>query len=253
MDDVTTSAEATAHRYQSLFSDVAGVSSRELLRDSFLPSSIISTTSPTTQPQNWKLNGHNVLLVDVRTKSERDVSMISGAVSLDEFKANVLPSLESKLAAVDDDGDSALPDMIVTYCTIGFRSGVEARKLVHEYPNLFVRWDNDDDSTHEEGRTATTMVGNLDGMLAFANASLEYERSANDQSPNRIPMEPLIIDRKTNTPTNKIHVYGPSWKNYLSPSFEAITFSRFEFAWRGLLVLGRSCSSCNTNFVCCKR
>jgi rhodanese-related sulfurtransferase len=243
MTDDVTSAEAAAQRYQSLFPDVVGVSSRELLRESLLPSS----STFTTPAVDWKLNGHTVLLVDVRTKSERDVSMISGAVSLDEFKANVLPSLESKPAV---DGDSALPDMIVTYCTIGFRSGMEARKLIHDYPKLFVGWDHDDNSTNnEDDRTSTTMVGNLDGMLAFANACLEYQRSDNDQS----PIDPVIIDRKTNTATNKVHVYGESWKKYLSHPFEAITFSKVEFAWRGLLVLGRSCSSCNTSFVCCMR
>mmetsp|Transcript_2318 Transcript_2318/g.5068 ORF Transcript_2318/g.5068 Transcript_2318/m.5068 type:complete len:241 (-) Transcript_2318:663-1385(-) len=236
------SAEAAAHRYQSLFSDVAGISSRELLEDSLLPSSTPTTSS--IQPK-WRFHGHNVLLVDVRTDSERDVSMISGAVSLGEFKTNILPSLESRVS----DSDSALPDMIVTYCTIGFRSGMEARNLIHEYPTIFAGWENDDNSAQEEGRTSITKVGNLDGIIPFANAT-EYERSSNnEQSPHRIPMEPLIIDRKTKTATNKVHVYGPSWKMHLSPAYEAITFSRIEFAWRGLMVLSRSCWS----FACCQR
>ena len=158
------SAEAAAHRYQSLFSDVAGISSRELLEDSLLPSSTPTTSSTrsTIQPK-WRFHGHNVLLVDVRTDSERHVSMISGAVSLDDFKTNILPSLES-------DSDSALPDMIVTYCTIGFRSGMEARNLIHEYPTIFAGWENDDNSAQEEGRTSITKVGNLDGIIPFANA-----------------------------------------------------------------------------------
>jgi len=242
------SAEAAAHRYQSLFSDVAGISSRELLGDSLLPSSTPTTSSTSTVQPTWRFHGHNVLLVDVRTDSERDVSMISGAVSLDEFKTNILPSLESRTS------DSALPDMIVTYCTIGFRSGMEARNLIYEYPHIFVGWENDDHSAQEEGRTSITKVGNLDGIIPFANASTEYETSSNnEQSPHRIPMEPLIIDRKTKTATNKVHVYGPSWKIHLSPTYEAITFSRIEFAWRGLMVLSRSCLSCNTSCVCCKR
>ena len=233
------SAEAAAHRYQSFFPDVAGVSSQDLLRDS-----LSSPSTSTTSLPNWNLHGHNVLLVDVRTDLERDVSMISGAVSLDEFKANVLPSLESKLAVGVDD-DSALPDMIVTYCTIGYRSGMEARKLMLEHPNLFVSWNNDDSNTDED-QNGTTMVGNLDGIVVFANASLDYESRL-------IP----IIDRKTNEATNKVHVYGPSWKKYLShTTFETIAFSRIEFASRGLyfvLCFGRSGLSCNTSFSCCKR
>ena len=239
MDGSSAEAEAAAHRYQSLFSDVAGICSRELLSDSSL-----SSSTSTIQPK-WSFHGHNVLLVDVRTEKERDVSMISGAVSLNEFKTNVLPLLEAK-----SDDDSALPDMIVTYCTIGFRSGVEARKLIHEYPRIFVGWENDDRSTPEECGASTTKVGNLDGIIPFANASLDY--SEKRQSSERIPIEPLIVNRKTNTATKKVHVYGPSWQNFLSPNYDAITFSQIEFAWRGLLVLGRSCLSYNMNCACCK-
>eukprot|EP00984_Skeletonema_dohrnii_P003118 scaffold1041_cov93-Skeletonema_dohrnii-CCMP3373.AAC.5 len=224
------SAEAAAHRYQSLFSDVAGISSRDLLGDSLLPSSTPTTSSTGTIQPKWRFHGHNVLLVDVRTDSERDVSMISGAVSLDEFKTNILPSFFES-----GTNDSALPDMIVTYCTIGFRSGMEARNLIHEYPTVFAGWENDDNSTQEGDRTSITKVGNLDGIIPFANASTEYETSSNnEQSPHKIP-EPLIIDRQTKTATNKVHVYGPSWKIHLSPTYEAITFSRIEFAWRGLM------------------
>lgn len=234
MDGSSVEAEAEAHRYQSLFSDVAGISSRELLSE-----------SSTIQPK-WSFHGHNVLLVDVRTDAERDVSMISGAVSLTEFKTNVLPLLEAKSG-----DDSALPDMIVTYCTIGYRSGVEASKLIHEHPRIFVGWENDNkDAYPEECNASKTKVGNLDGIVPFANASIDYEEG---QSSERISTEPLIVNRKTNTATKKVHVYGPSWKKFLSPTHDAITFSQIEFALRGLLVLGRSCLSCNINCACCKK
>ena len=237
MDGSSDEAEAAAHRYQSLFPDVAGICSRDLLSDS------LSSSSSTNKPK-WSFHGHNVLLVDVRTDPERDVSMISGAVSLNEFKTNVLPSLEAESV----DKDSLLPDMIVTYCTIGFRSGVEARKLINEHPDIFSGWQNDDKSTQEEGGTSTKMVANLDGIIPFANATLEHERGESTKSN---PIEPLIIDHKTNTATDKVHVYGPSWKKYLAPNYDAITFSKIEFAWRGLTVLVRSCLS-NLNCACCK-
>ncbi len=239
MDGSSAEAEAEAHRYQSLFSDVAGISSRELLSDSLLSS------STSTIQSKWSFHGHNVLLVDVRTDAERDVSMISGAVSLHEFKANVLPLLEAK--SVDD--STTLPDMIVTYCTIGYRSGVEARKLINEHPSIFVGWENDDKDT-EECNESTTKVANLDGIIPFANACIDYEEG---QSSERSQIEPLIANRKTNTATKKVHVYGPAWKKFLSPTYDAITFSQIEFAWRGLLVLSRSCMSCSINWACCKK
>lgn len=227
MDSSSDEAEAAANRYQSLFlPDVAGICSRDLLIDSL---------SSSTSKSKWSFHGHNVLLVDVRTDSERGVSMISGAVSLNEFKTNVLPSLQAKSE------DSALPDMIMTYCTIGYRSGVEGRKLINDYPDIFVGFQNDGKGTLEEGRSRT-VVGNLDGIIPFANASLEQSSTT---------IEPLIINRKTKTATKRVHVYGPSWKKYLDPNYDAITFSRLEFAWRGLSVLIRSFLS-NLSCACCK-
>ena len=234
MDSSSDEAEAAANRYQSLFlPDVAGISSRDLLSDSLC-------SSPSTSKCKWSFHGHNVLLVDVRTDSERGVSMISGAVSLNDFKTNVLPSLQAKSE------DSALPDMIMTYCTIGYRSGVEGRKLINDYPDIFVGFQNDDKGTLEEGRSRT-VVGNLDGIIPFANASLEHVSGELTTT-----IEPLIIDRKTKTATKRVHVYGPSWKKYLNPNYDAITFSRLEFAWRGLSVLFRSFLSNFLSCTCCK-
>lgn len=247
------STEAAAHYYQSRFSDVEGVSSRELIKESLQTS---STQSSLSFPINWSLRKRRVILVDVRSKPERDVSIISGAVSLDYFKANILPSLEAKFEDnidVDRVDNFPLPDMVVTYCTIGFRSGLEARKLMHDNPKLFESWTAGNENSCENKKT---LIGNLDGILAFANASrrleFEYQNEASTDA-NLSSLQPLIIDCQTNT-TNRVHVYGKAWKVYLSDEYyEAITFSRIEFAWRGVIVLIRSClSSSSKTCSCCK-
>ena len=55
-----------------------------------------------------------VVLVDVREPREREVSMIPGALSSQEFERNI---------------DKYKDRTIVVYCTIGFRSGIYAEKL----------------------------------------------------------------------------------------------------------------------------
>lgn len=56
----------------------------------------------------------NVVLVDVRPPLERSVSMIPHAVSLEEFERRI---------------DRYRGHMIVSYCTIGHRSGLYTKKL----------------------------------------------------------------------------------------------------------------------------
>jgi sodium/bile acid cotransporter 7 len=55
-----------------------------------------------------------VTVVDVRPEKERAISMIPGAISSDDLEANL---------------DQYRDHPIVTYCTIGYRSGVYAEKL----------------------------------------------------------------------------------------------------------------------------
>ena len=254
------SVESTAQYYQSLFSDVAGLSSRELLRDSAI------ATTPSSIEQ-WYLRKRRVLLVDVRSESERKVSMIMGAVSLNDFKANILPSLEAKLddVHVENVDDSSLPKIVIPYCTIGWRSGMEARKLMQDYPNLFVSWKNTQNDTNNDQRDTQNekiLIGNLDGILAFANAaSLELQSHTGESNADlkmekeMAQLQPLLIDGQTNAATNRVHVYGNSWKKYLPQDYEAITFSRIEFAWVGLQVICRACvlSCSGASRLCCKR
>ncbi len=65
-----------------------------------------------------------LVFVDVREKSEQNVSMIPGAITAARFEA---------------DFDRYRKQQIVVYCTIGSRSGIYARDLLGKHPNLKIR------------------------------------------------------------------------------------------------------------------
>ena len=62
-----------------------------------------------------------ITFVDVREKAEQAISMIPNAISKDEFEKNK---------------DKYKDSLIVTYCTIGYRSGVYAEKISKEGFNV---------------------------------------------------------------------------------------------------------------------
>lgn len=58
-----------------------------------------------------------VVLVDVRAAEERDISMIPGAIAVEDFERNPERYQDAT---------------VVTYCTIGLRSGLYAQQLLRE-------------------------------------------------------------------------------------------------------------------------
>jgi rhodanese-related sulfurtransferase len=138
--------------YQSKFSDVPALSSETLLNE-YLASS-------------------DVVLVDCRTLPERNVSMIEGAISLKEFEN----------AYHQRQFPNDVP-IVVTYCTIGYRSGMEARRLQQKY-NLTVQ--------------------SLDGIVSFTHA-LEKHLAAGKTS------KISLVDPKTKKKTTNVHCFGSVW------------------------------------------
>ncbi len=63
---------------------------------------------------------NNLVIVDVRTEKERMVSVIPGAISKADFEQNL---------------DSYKDSAIIVYCTIGYRSGRYAQKLLKQGVN----------------------------------------------------------------------------------------------------------------------
>ncbi|WP_077028664.1 rhodanese-like domain-containing protein [Fuerstiella marisgermanici] len=93
-------------------------------------------------------NLQNVVLVDVRDSVEREISSIPGSISQEEFERRPQRS----------DGE-----LIVPFCTIGYRSGLYTQKLM------------------QQGRNARNLRG---GILAWCHA--EQPVVANDKPTHRV-------------------------------------------------------------------
>ena len=157
--------------YDRRFPDVPMMSSKELIE------------------RQERDDASKLVLVDVRTQPERQVSMIPGAIALDEFEAT-LETTES-------------PVTVITYCTIGYRSGFEARRLRQKY--------------------SIPQVYSLDGILAYTHA----------------PSSSLIqIDAKTmeSVPTSRVHTFGFIWKNCANPDYEISMYGFPSFLGRMMQV-----------------
>ena len=93
--------------YHNLFKDIPTLSSSEL----------ISKYDIGLEPENRSQTERSlipVVLIDVRSKPEREVSMIPSAISLKEYEKGVANGSISNAQIA-----------VVTYCTVGYRSGIE--------------------------------------------------------------------------------------------------------------------------------
>lgn len=70
----------------------------------------------------------SLILVDIRSQEERDVSMIPGAITVEDFEALVKTNPEVVKSR-----------LIVPYCTIGYRSGKWGTHLVEQHGFTNVR------------------------------------------------------------------------------------------------------------------
>jgi rhodanese-related sulfurtransferase len=126
-----------------------------------------------------------VILIDCRTKAEQNVSMIRGAIPIHD-SMNLL-----KL------GNDNKP--IVTYCTLGFRSGLEAERL-------------------RDVLGADRVIFNLDGILAYTHA---LEKRPDDAPP--------LVDPSTSKVTKEVHTFSHHWdcaaEGYASKQFSAVAIT----------------------------
>lgn len=221
-NDANTMAVSTSKKYHKCFPDVPSLSSLELLRETVQTPTI---SSDNTSSPSWKVHNRRAIMVDVRSEPERNVSMIHGAITLHEFTSDVLPLLKNRTS------NDCLPETVVLYCTIGYRSGIEAIKLQSEYPDLF----HQGGSANGDDVEDRVRIANLDGIIPFANATTD---NANANG--------LVVNPTTHQPTKRVHVYGPTWRPCLSSQFEPVVFSKLEFAWRGVGVVARRiCMECS--------
>ena len=182
-----------AQTYHSKFSDIATLTSPELLK----------TRSSQQSHDGYESSNSRMILVDVRTKEEREVSMIPNSITLDEFHK------------LDPELKNGTVSTIVTYCTIGYRSGLEAQKLRELY------------------RIPSDKIRNLDGIVPYTHACLHSHDGGNA----------LLINPKTNESTNHVHVFGPSW-DLVPEEFTSISFSTSGTILKtigvGMSILGNS-------------
>ncbi len=133
--DPTAAIERRYNEYRRSFADTPAVSVVQLLE---------------------MMAKRNVVLIDVRTEEEQAVSMIKDALTVAEFEHH---------------RDHYRTGTIVTYCTIGYRSGLYAKEL----------------------RRLDFDAHNLEGsILTWIHAG-----------------QPVVDE--AGKKTNRVHVYGPSW------------------------------------------
>lgn len=151
-----------ANMYQRKFRAVEMLSSKELLT-----------------AEEWR--NKDFILLDARTAKERNVSMIRGAIPV---------------AQCDDPSPNT---NLVVYCTIGYRSGLEATRLMQRYPQC--------------------KVYNLDGLVAYS-----LQADADD------------IVNGNQEPAKVIHTFASPW-NFVDPArFESTAFSLVALPLRFLQV-----------------
>jgi rhodanese-related sulfurtransferase len=134
-----------------------------------------------------QMRSSDLLLIDVRTEPERRVSQIPGSISLAES--------HDRLQAPAVSGNRNLT--VVTYCTMGYRSGIEAKAIQVQYPDI--------------------AVFNLDGIVAYAYAV----RKAREQGYGQMIEYPL----------DRLHTFGSQWA--IAPSgVTTVYFEGWELAGR---------------------
>jgi rhodanese-related sulfurtransferase len=199
--------------YQSRFPDVPTMSSKELRE--------LQMNNDTT----------TLILVDVRTRPEREVSMIPGAISLSDFEATMASQLQQQL--------QQQRMTVVTYCTIGYRSGLEARRLRDKYYSV-------------EGQG---QVYSLDGILAYTHGP----SSSSSSSTTLIRIDTTTLNP---IPTNQVHTFGRVWRNCANPEYETTLYGFPSIPGRlmqvgGLVILRNtqhfSHLLIQSSFCCCRR
>ena len=110
---------------------------------------------------------------------ERAISKIQGAIPLREFHA-------------PDDGGDDDSVVVVVYCTIGYRSGMEATRLHQRYPNL--------------------RIYNLDGIVAFSHAV---------QDDSRIQ---LVSGDDETRKADHVHTFACLWDYVDETKFESTSY-----------------------------
>ena len=142
-------------------------------------------------------------LIDVRSRPERQVSMLEGAMTPTEF--------EAKLKTIHVDENTR----VLVYCTIGYRSGLEARRLRLQYNEL-------------DGH-----VYNTDGIIAFTHAQSNAREKRSEVTPSTVLIEPSTGNNAT-----AVHTFGRMWDFTDDEHYETKHFPPHVLVFRMTQVAG---------------
>ncbi len=121
------------------------------------------------------INDTNLILIDVRENKEQQVSMLPHALSTLEFAQKFKHGIPAG-------------SKIVTYCTIGYRSGKYAEELRKQQIIAY---------NLEGGVLAWSFLANTGGLFVTHDTTGKW------------------------IPTKRVHVYAKEW-NYLNPQYQAV-------------------------------
>mmetsp|Transcript_21718 Transcript_21718/g.32444 ORF Transcript_21718/g.32444 Transcript_21718/m.32444 type:complete len:210 (-) Transcript_21718:107-736(-) len=196
--------------YHSLFPDIPTITSPELVqkyRDLFF----VDDGAESDMSEECFITANNcedccsLILIDVRSQPERSVSCIPSAISLEQYESGIKA------------GTIPLNANIITYCTVGYRSGVEARRLCDRYD-------------HVPGK-----ICSLDGIVAYTHA-------ANAKH---------LVSGHSGQETNRVHTFGSMW-GHVGNDYQATSFGIGTLMYRNLEVMGRTVAIFLSRCFMCK-
>lgn len=129
------------------------------------------------------------ILVDVRSKEERNISMIPGAIAVEEFEALMKTS-----------SDQLKSQLIIPYCTIGYRSGKYGTQLIEKH--------------------GFTNVRNGEGIVLWTYQGADL----------------VTMKEDSLVPSKVVHTFGSAW-NLAADDYSTVQFGVLTFAYHGLMAL----------------
>jgi len=239
--------------YLSRFEDIPILKSEKYLRQRLGTSTCIS--SCTSKHTSGSCECIDYLLVDVRTKVEQEASMIPSAMTLQEFEHKMIS--EGTGAVIGDE------KIIVTYCTVGHRSGMEARRIcdVYNIPNdRIMNLDGIVSYTHacktiieeQKSQEQKILMTDMDTQNKQQHQQQQQKQSQSYKYNSESTM--FLINPKTKSETNVVHTFGKTWDYIDDDMFQSTYFSWFVMLWNGFLVTMKGwCSSCRCFNCCCPK
>lgn len=132
------------------------------------------------------------ILVDVRSEQERSISYLPGSISLCEFEKLDWPKIKERI--------------VITYCTVGMRSGIYGSKL------LCIGFKD---------------VRNGEGILLWT-----HTLSSNNSATDEFSLIRHSTTDGTIEQTKEVHVFNNDF-NLIADGYAPVIFSSFDIYWYG--------------------